>query len=143
MRVAGGLGKAMVKAATSGTGGNDYQPVICCATLLIGVKPLVQEVSQKPAGLRDTDCQPELCREDAGLVVFGVAYHVADSREPETDNRRIFSTIDEFVNLACLKSTIENDVRRVRNPAPILYPTESPAVAGKLLDAAPRDRPAQ
>ncbi len=123
----------MVEAAAPRTGGDDHQSIVGRAALLVGVEPLVEELSQEPACLGNARRQPVFGREDAGLVVLRIADHVPNGREAQSDNRRILRAIDEFVDLARLKSAVEYDVCRVGNTAAIPEPREVPTLAGDDL----------
>ena len=104
MRVARGLGEAMIEAAAPGAGGVHEHTVEDLAPGFVGVEPLVEEVTQEASALRDTGGDGGGDRKLRAGVVARRGDDVAHRSEADADDDGVARAIDQLVDLAALES---------------------------------------
>src|SRR5580704_15141210 len=75
--------------------------------LLVGVEVLVKKMPQKTPALRNADRVNALHGSGCLRIIFEKGKKIAHRRESKPDNDGILCFVNDFVNLASLKSAVE------------------------------------
>ena len=109
LRIARGLGEAVVEAAAACTGDVREHAIESDAAIFIGIESLIEKIAQEAAILRDAFAEHTRRRRDGVRRVLCIRGEVAYGGEAESGNDRIGDHVDIFVNAAGLEAAVEMD----------------------------------
>ena len=134
MRVPGGLGEAVVEAATAAAGHVGDHAVEHPASLFVAVESVEQERTEEAAALGDPEAEGagDVARRDPeflGPVVAEQRDEVADAGRPQPHERRVVGAVHDLIDAVRLESAFQVHRAGVRYYRAVLDPAEAPLVA--------------
>src|ERR1700722_4546764 len=108
------LRKAMIEAAPASTSDVSDDSVHHLAALLVCIEVLVEKMAKKAAALRDSDGVNAMSFGGGFRIVFQIEKKIADSREAQTGDDRVFCFINDFIDFAGLKAAVQMKKMNVR-----------------------------
>src|SRR5580700_3061630 len=123
----------MIEAAPASTSDVSDDSVHHLAALLVSIEVLVEKMAKKAAALGDSDGVNAMSLGGGFRIVFQIGKKIADSREAEADDDRVFCFINDFIDLAGLKTAVQMNEMHVRNEFSIDGVGKAPLLARDRL----------
>jgi len=108
----------MIEAAPACARNVGYHAVHHLPALLVRVEILIEKVPEKAPALRYAHGISSLHRSCGLRIIFQIGKKIAHGRQSHACHYRIFSRVDQFVNLAGLKATLQLDKPAFVSKAP-------------------------
>ena len=139
MSVARRLREAVVEAAASRAGDVRHHAVEHLAVAFVAVESVVEIRAEKPSALRDaeSDRTPNRTGRNGPRVGRLVLQHrdrVADRRRSQAHERRVFSRVDDLVDLVRLELRVEIHLRPIPGEAPLIARNDPALSLDRIAD---------
>src|ERR1700688_686688 len=123
----------MIEAAPASTRDVSNDAVHHLTALLVGIEVLVEKMAKKAAALRDSDSVNAMSLGCGVPIVFQIRKEIADSREAEASDDRVFCFINDFIDFPGLKTVVQMNEMNIGNEFSIDGVGKAPLIAGNCL----------
>ena len=115
LRVARGLGEAIIEAAAAGSGNVSQNAIERDPSFFVGIEILIEKIAKKAAVLRNAFAVDARRGSDGIGGMFGIGRKVADRSKAPAGHDGIGDDVNVFINLARLKAAVEMDISVARD----------------------------